>query len=400
MQKIILPNGLTVIYERQQGNAAIIQLMVKVGSNHESPKERGISHLLEHLLFEGTKKRPDNQIISNEIEKLGGDFNAYTTNERTSYYVKVLKKHTPKAMDILQDIFQNSLFKPEHIAKEKTIVLKETDLVNDEPSYYQWLLFQKTMFKSHPAGYPTYGDKKVVKNLSREEILTYFNKWYVPKNMVLCIVGDIPNWKSLAQKYFTFSPGKSIQQPKWKEPVKRKAVLKTEKRKTVNTYLIQGYLSVPQNHSDAYVLEVIHGILGRGQSGRMFTEIRGKRALAYDVGTQHVAERTFGYFAVYATIAKNNLSLVRKLMNKELTKLQEVTLQDVKESQTFLEGNYLLELEDGQKRADQLLFWEQIKEANLLNNYVKKVKKVTPADVKRIAKKYFKNPTTIVVAGK
>ena len=91
MQKIILPNGLTVIYERQQGNAAIIQLMVKVGSNHESPKERGISHLLEHLLFEGTKKRPDNQIISNEIEKLGGDFNAYTTNERTSYYVKVLK---------------------------------------------------------------------------------------------------------------------------------------------------------------------------------------------------------------------------------------------------------------------------------------------------------------------
>lgn len=400
MQKVVLPNGLTVIYQRQQGKAAVVQLMVKVGSNHEQPQERGISHLLEHLLFEGTKTRPTNQIISNHIESLGGDFNAYTSNERTSYYIKVLNKHVPIAMEILQDIFLNSLFKEEHITKEKKVVLKEIDLINDEPSYYQWLLFQKTLFTKHPAGHPTYGEQKALDAVTRDSILAYFHKYYVPQNMVLCLVGDIPKWRSLVKEYFLFPESKKPRQPNWREPSKTRAVTKKEKRNIVNSYLVQGYLTVPQYHKDAYPLEVIQGILGRGQSGRMFTEIRGKRALAYDVGTQHVAERTFGYFAIYATSTKKNLPEVRKVIAEELSKIQEITEKDLREAKTFLEGNFLLDLEVPQKQADQLVFWEQLSDAALLKEHVKRVKEVTVADVQRVAKKYFKNPTTVVVEGK
>ena len=127
MQKLTLPNGIKVLFEKKQGNAVVIQVMVKVGSNDEAKSERGISHFLEHMLFEGTVKRPNNWEISNEIEKIGGDFNAYTTSERTCYYIKVLKKHFSTAVEILADIFQNSIFKEEHIVKEIKSSPQESD---------------------------------------------------------------------------------------------------------------------------------------------------------------------------------------------------------------------------------------------------------------------------------
>src|SRR3989338_9737733 len=133
MEKRVLRNGLTVIYERRKGNSVVVQVMVKTGSNHEGKRERGISHFLEHILFEGTTKRPNNRIISNEIEKIGGDINAYTSNERTCFYVKVLKKHFPIAVEVLGDILQNPLFRTEAVEREKNIILKEIEMVNDEP---------------------------------------------------------------------------------------------------------------------------------------------------------------------------------------------------------------------------------------------------------------------------
>ena len=145
MKNVKLANGLEIIYENKNNNSVVVQVMIKVGSNDEKEDERGISHFLEHILFEGTTNRSTNQEISNEIEKIGGEFNAYTTNERTCFYIKVLKKHFSNAVDILADILQNPLFNEKHISKEKNIVLKEIDMVHDEPSYYQWVLLQKNL---------------------------------------------------------------------------------------------------------------------------------------------------------------------------------------------------------------------------------------------------------------
>ncbi|MEK6938078.1 MAG: pitrilysin family protein, partial [Nanoarchaeota archaeon] len=191
MQKVVLPNGLTIIYEARKSKSIVVEVLTKVGSNQEKPTERGISHFIEHITFEGTAKRPTNQLISNEIERVGGDFNAYTTNERTCFYVKVLKKHFPLAVEILADILQNSLFNKKEIEKEKRVVLKEIDLVNDEPKFYQWILLQKNLFQKHPVRYPTYGSKEVIKNLSRDKLLKYFHQHYVPANMVISIVGEV-----------------------------------------------------------------------------------------------------------------------------------------------------------------------------------------------------------------
>jgi len=123
MQKIKLKNGLTVIYQKKETNSVAIEFLVKVGSNNETKSERGISHFLEHMVFEGTKKRPTSQEIANEIEKIGGDLNAYTSSERTCFFVKVLNKHFDIGLDVLTDILQNPLFSEKGIEKEKNFVI-------------------------------------------------------------------------------------------------------------------------------------------------------------------------------------------------------------------------------------------------------------------------------------
>ena len=129
MQKTALKNGLKVLYQKKAGASLAIQALINTGSMYEAPQERGIAHFLEHMLFEGTTKRPTTLAITNEIERIGGEFNAYTTHERTCFYIKVLQKHFSKAVEILADILQHPLFLPEQIEKEKYIVLKEIELV-------------------------------------------------------------------------------------------------------------------------------------------------------------------------------------------------------------------------------------------------------------------------------
>ena len=400
MQKVVLPNGLTVIFEYKPGASVVVEVMLKVGSDQEQAAERGIAHFLEHLLFEGTQKRPSNWQISNEIEKIGGDFNAYTTNERTCFYVKVLKKHFIKAVEVLADIVQHSLFKEEHISKEKNIVLKEIDMVFDDPKFYQWVILQKNLFVKHPCRHPTFGDKAVIRGLTRQKIISFFQKYYVPSNMVISVVGDVVGWKAAINRNFTMNGAGRRTLQQLLEPVAKKNKIVKERKNIVNTYTVLGFKTVPRSHADSYALEVINGILGRGQSGRMFTEIRSKFGLAYDVGTQCVLEASFGYFAIYATIDRKNWVLVRELIVQELQKLQHITVNDLREAQEYIEGDYLLGMEDTQKVADQLLFWEQVKDATLVNNYIHRIQKVTMADVQRVAQKYFQHYTGVILAGK
>ena len=154
MEKMILKSGFTALYYPKKGNSVVVEVMIKVGSIHEKSDVRGISHFLEHIVFEGTKKRPTNRQISNEIERVGGSFNAYTSTEKTCFYAKVLKKHFSVAADVIADILQNPLLRDKDIQKEKNVVLKEIAMIYDEPRFYQWILLQQNLFEKHPADTP------------------------------------------------------------------------------------------------------------------------------------------------------------------------------------------------------------------------------------------------------
>jgi len=216
MKKIRLVNGLTLVFEKKQTETLTIFATVKAGSNNEGKKINGISHFIEHMLFEGTKKRASSRIISNEIESLGGELNAYTSNERTCFYVKVPKKHFDKALDIIADIIQNPLFDEKNIEKERKIILKEINLHKDEPRFHQWILFAKTLFEKHPTRLPTYGSVEAVKKVTRENILDYYYTYYVPGNIVLSVVGNF-NKNAINKVKNQFKNFKSIKLPKIKK---------------------------------------------------------------------------------------------------------------------------------------------------------------------------------------
>lgn len=400
VKKTVLGNGLTVLYCPKKSNSVVVEVMINVGSCHEKKDERGISHFLEHILFEGTSKRPSNKEISNELERIGGDFNAYTSTGKTCFYAKVLKKHFSIAVDVLADILQHPLLREEDIKKEKNVVLKEIAMIYDEPRYHQWILLQQNLFEKHPCKFPTYGDERVIKRLDRKNVGRFFNKHYLPNNMVVSIVGDVPNWRKEIEKQFISKKGKVQKLICPIEPALKENKNMLLKKNIFNTHLVLGFKTVPRAHPDSYVLDVVNGILGRGQSGKMFTEIRSKRGLGYDVGTQILSDSNFGYFATYAIVDKKNIKLVKKLMLAEIHDLKDVSAEEVKEAQDYIEGDYLLEIEDPQKVADQLLFWEQAKNAEEIKKYLSKIKKVTVSDVKRIAGKYFKHYAQVVLEGK
>ena len=398
MKKYTLKNGITLLFEKNSSKSVAVEVMFKVGSNHENKKIAGISHFLEHMLFEGTKKRKNSREIANEIEKYGAQFNAYTTGERTAFFIKIMNKRFEEALGILSDMVANSVFGKKIIEKEKQVVLKEINMVTDDPRQHQWVLFQKNLFEKHPAKNPTYGTVEAIKGISREVLVDYFSTHYIPNNMVISIVGNVDNAKEKVWKYFgALKPKKLIQREKVSEPLQIKAKKFVEKRKINNSYMVLGYKSVPRLHKDSYIFDVIEAVLGRGQSGWIFDEIRNKRGLAYQVGIQNEPETDYGMFAVFVGLDRKNIEKAKNIIFKQFRKLESISKKDLDEAKTFIEGDYALNIEDNAHAADNLAFLESIKDASLANDYIRSIKKVTADDVKRVAKKYLNDKYTLVV---
>ncbi len=397
MQKWVLKNGLKVIFEKKKARSVAVEVLVNVGSNDENANQKGISHFIEHMVFEGTGKRANAMEIANEIESLGGEMNAYTSGARTCYYTKILGKYFDVALDVLGDILQNPLFREEDVEKQKNILFKEIDMVLDEPRFYQWILFQRTMFKKHPSRFPTYGTKASVAKMKAFEIRKYFEQSYFPRNMAVVVVGNVGNVKKKVEKYFKFKINREKNLNVFKEPEQKENRFSVEKRRVENSYLVLGHRTAPHYHDDSYVIDVIDAVLGRGQSGWMFDEIRNRHGLAYEVATQHVAERDYGLFATQLSTDKENLKKVRLMVLDQLKRLQKISINEVKEAQRYIEGNYCLSYEDTQKVADDVAVWEQMGDLASFEKYIERIKKVSVADVKRVSRKYFTKPYCMAV---
>ena len=398
MRKCKLSNGITLLFEKKQSKSVAIEIMFKVGSNYETNVLAGISHFLEHMLFEGTKKRRTSREIANEIEKYGGEFNAYTTGDRTAFYIKIINKRFQTALDILSDMVSHPLFDKKIIEKEKQVVLKEINMVTDDPRLHQWILFQKTLFEKHPAKNPTYGAVEAVKKFANNHVADYYFTHYVPNNMIVSIVGNVSKVNETIDRYFgSLKPKKWQKRPLVKEPVQITKKILTEKKKTLNSCLVLGYKTAPRLHKDSYALDVVTAILGRGQSGWMFDEIRNKRGLAYQVGVHNEAETDYGMLAVYTGLDRKNIKKATEIIMQQFRRLDNIDKNELDEAKTYIEGNHTLQVEDNHHCADNLAFWETIKDARLAYSYLKNIKRVSISDVKRVAKKYLNGNYTLVV---
>ncbi len=397
MQKKVLSNGLTILYKETASETVTVEFSVHTGSIMESSSEAGISHFLEHLLFEGTKKRPSSKAIANEIEKYGGEFNAATSHERTFYYVKIAKHHFGLALDILNDMFTQSLFDPIILEKERKVILDEVHMVNDTPRQYQWILFNKALYGSHPAALAVYGNIPLLKKLTRAQILSYFHKWYVPSRISVVVVGNVSDAISLIEKKCAaWKPAEVFVPVISSVPLNTKKKV-IEKKKLGQSYFVLGYTTVTRDHSDAVIFDVIGGILGRGQSGWLFDEIRAKRGLCYSVGFEYDGNKTFGSSAVYCGTNKKNIPVVQKLIMSQLEKVKTVSALEVAEAKTYLEGSLALRYESTSSVAEDIAYWHFAASVADFRKYLDSIRAVTALDVRRVAKKYFSSQYTLAV---
>jgi len=211
-------------------------------------------------------------------------------------------------------MIKNPLFKQDVILKNRKIIVDEINMINDDPRAYQWILFNMFLYKKHMLRYPPYGDTQVVKSMTKNKLTSYFNRYYAPNNMVIAISGNTNNPTKLIKKYFgdmrktKVSKRKTIKEPKQKKTIKK------VKKDTGNSYYVLGYKTVPKGHKDTHALEVIYAILSRGQSGRLFDEVRTKRGLVYDIGINNKMSIDTGNFAIFFNCNKSKLEQIKKVI--------------------------------------------------------------------------------------
>jgi predicted Zn-dependent peptidase len=401
-KKTILNNGLKILTEEIPAMRSVaIGILVGAGSGNETREEGGISHLMEHMAFKGTSKRTAYE-IAHALDAVGGKINAYTGKEYTVYYAVVLDKHIDTAIDVLCDIFLNSLFSPKDILLEKGVVLEEIKMYEDTPGESIHDLFAEKILSGHPIGKPTLGLEKTVKSITRDNILSYQTKWYSPHNTIVALAGAIPQEvENRFKPYLESWKGKEIFSPPSFPEIKGSLNLKN--KKTEQVHLCLGVKGVSQIDEDRYPYAILDNILGGSMSSRLFQEIREKRGLAYSIYSTATPFRNFGISYVYAGTSQENLKQVIDLVLEEFTRLKKENVAPgvLESAKEYLKGTLVLGMESTSSRMSWLakseFFYDRVM---TIDEIFDKVDKVTQDDIIRLASQFFRDEyLTLAVIG-
>ncbi len=359
-KKVVLDNGVRVVLERMSSLKSIaIGIWTNVGSRDESINESGYSHFIEHMMFKGTKRRSAGQ-ISNEIDALGGEMNAFTTHEATAFYVKVLDQHVGHAIDLLADLFHQSRFSSAEIQKEKQVILEEIRMVKDDPEDLVHELHGKDVLGVHPLGRPILGEPEIMTKIQRRDLLRYLQSQYHPQKTVVSIAGNFkldPLLTELNSHFGKWKRAKSLALSEftpWPNNTSPRA--RIYRKKLEQVHLCMGFKGLPVGHPDRYTANVLNTILGGGVSSRLFQQLREKRGLAYTIYSHLSSFSDGGLLTIYAATRSDEVESVVQLVSKEIQKLcrRGVTEVELQRTKTQLKGNLMLGLEGTYGRMNKL----------------------------------------------
>jgi predicted Zn-dependent peptidase len=400
-RKTTLPGGLRVITEEiPYVRSASLGVWVGAGSLWEGPRDSGISHFIEHMLFKGTKGRSAKQ-IAQAIDGRGGSLNAFTSKEQTCYYAKVLDEHLPVAVDVLSDMVLQSLFDPGEIEKEKGVIIEEIKMYEDVPDDLVHDLFTAAMWSGHALGRPIVGTADTVQSFTREEILGYFGSQYTPENIVVAAAGHIDHDQvvDLVSRQFQWLAGNgaaSAARPRPlspappEEPRRPRALVRV--KETEQAHLVVGMLGLNHDHDELYALHLINTVLGGGASSRLFQEIREERGLAYSVYSYQSSFRDVGNFGVYAGTSPTALPQVLELVLQAYEEVGKhgITDQELHEAKEQLKGQIMLSLESTSGRMTRLGRGElMLGRVQSPDEVIARIDSVTPEEVRHLAGRLF-----------
>jgi predicted Zn-dependent peptidase len=398
----VLDSGIRLVTESMPHVAsASIGVWVGTGSRDETPEQSGISHFLEHLLFKGTEVRTARE-IAEAVDAVGGDMNAYTTKEYTTFYVRALSEHLQLGLDILCDILREPALREDDVDAERQVILEEVLMHRDEPADVVQELFSEAMFLRHPLGREVLGEPDVIQTVTVPEIRAFFDQHYLPCNMVVAAAGDVVHEVVAKEIERRFVGREGGDVPTRTAPDTDLRRLSVDHRDTEQAHLVLGVRGPERRSPDRFSLAALNHALGGGLSSRLFQEVRETRGLAYSIGSDRVAYDDGGALAVSVGTAPEHTVEVLELIGRELDSLRDdgITERELEVAKGHLRADLMLSLEDSGARMARigasLLLHDRVL---TVDDLLGKIASVTLTDVAGSAARVLSGERVLAVVG-
>jgi len=377
--------------------AVTVLILFGVGSRNETLEINGASHFIEHLMFKGTKNRPTTLDISRDLDRVGAEFNAMTSKDYTGYYIKINHDKVELAVDVLSDMLLNSKFDNNEINRERGVIVEEINMYHDNPLMFVESLFEEIIYEGNTLGWEIAGPAEVIKQVTREQLVEYKNKFYRSDNLVIAVAGKIDSRvkkliedkfiKKLSAKHDSPVP----QFPTFVETQKEPRV-KLQYKDTKQVQLALGFPAFGYHDPRVYALHLLSIILGGNMSSRLFISVRERRGLAYFVRCYPNYYQDTGNLYIQSGLDTSRLDEALSVITAELKKVKDkgITAKELDDAKEFLSGKVILNLEDSSNLAEyfakqKLLTGEILSPEEKMKKYAE----VTVADIKKLANDIF-----------
>jgi zinc protease len=390
-----MENGLEVILQENKAAPVVaLQMWVKIGSADERDEEAGMCHFIEHMLFKGTKKRKVRE-GANTIESLGGTINAYTSYDQTVYHITIASLYVETGLDVLSDAIQHSGFEPLEIEREREVILEEIRRGQDNPSR---MLFQQTMatlYQQHPYRRPIIGYQETVRSIQRNQMVTFFKKWYAPDRMLFVAVGDfdVDGMEPMVRKAFKGFKAASPSLPqRAQESEKREIRSMISHGNFKETYLQMAFPISSARDEDTPALDALSQILGGGESSRLVQRVKLDRGLVNSIYASSYTPKDPGPFVIGATLPAENVEKTVEAVLEELNRLEKegVTAEELHRAKVNIESDLIYSRQTVQGQAAKIGFYEVVAgDLQFEKEYMRRIALLQNEDIQKVLKKYF-----------
>jgi predicted Zn-dependent peptidase len=400
-------NGLRIITVPMKDTPTVtVYVLVDAGSKYETKDINGISHFLEHVCFKGTEKRPRAIDIHSEFDAIGAQSNAFTGQEFTGYYAKAQSKHLPKIVDLLSDIYLNSIFPKEEIEKEKGVIIQEINMKEDLPMSKAPVLFDKLLYGDQPAGWEILGRKEVIERIIPNDFRAYRKKHYVASSTMIVVAGNVTETQVEKLVSDAFKNISTSQKHPKKKVIERqsKPALLIHPKDTDQTHLVLGVRTFPVTDKRSPTLALLNTILGEGMSARLFQRLREEMGICYYVRSSADEYTDHGTLSVASGVDTKRVNEAVEAILGEFIKLKNVLVspEELSKAKEYSIGNMYLGLETSDSLAGYYGIQEILKrKLETPQEVEKKIRRVTAKDIQKVAKDIFKNESlNLVIVGK
>jgi len=403
VRKTRLANGIRILTgEMPHLRSVCMGVWVNVGARDETPAESGLSHFVEHMIFKGTDRRSGYQ-IAKEFDAIGGQTNAFTGMESTCYHARVMGTHLRTMVDILSDIFLNSVFAPEEVEKERTVIFQEIGMVEDSPDEYIHLLSGRLHWGDNPLGRSILGTRENISGFTSDAISDFFHRFYQPDQIIISAAGDIEHDRFVAAIQEPFeSVSRAGPPPARTTPMLRPAV-RCEYRDLEQVHLCFGLKGLSLTDPQRYALSLLDTVFGGNMSSRLFQQIRENRGLAYNVYSFASSYFDTGMYGIYAAVGAENALSVSELILEEMDKLRRhpVSHSELKNAKEFTKGNLMLSAESNVNSMVRLAQSEILHGRYVpLEEVVDQIDRVAPEQIHELVKDLFcRDQMTLTLLG-